>query len=858
MIRVAAIFGLFIASLASEASGPADLDSVVAEVEALLDAAQHNPGERVAAHAAAETLIDSTIPLAIKTGDSEVHAELLRLEWLIRLQADRLDGSEIILREALDVLGPEGGDPALRAHINTNLAYTLVLGGDFSAALRYLRGNVALSLEAGDESMLANDLYIIGDAYLKMGELGLAKRYFEESIAPFEHERGRVYFENVTKLATIQRREGDPGGALTTHKAVLAFFRQAGAYRAIPAGIEVARDYMALGQGELAVPFAVEAFDDPRAFTEQRIDAALVLLELARIDGSEDDFGHWYAVLDGLLDDDEGGEGRAYSHPVRRLAFAQITIDHHAARGDLASAERSARRGVDVYQHVLRGLEGSYDSQLAWASAAEPFVSSYIAILLNHAPDQVLDVLEQLSVDGHFAARTDGTSQAAEFFDDAVRLEAYLAAEKALVDASASASGDVTARGAVIAAARLSRDLARERYLVQGGAGDRPQTAMVATTHAPGEIDIPEGDLVLRYYVSKKASLVVIRDRHSESVMALPSIEQVKRLVDSARGQMNVAGADPWSGSLADLSAVLPIELIHSGRYRRIILVTGDVMHGVPFSAINVNPDIRPYRALAELAPVLRAPSMRTYYGSVSHPMENPPGDDVRIVIFADPQFDPASADNSSRVAFRNWSASLERLPYTAREAEAISAVYPEDSIATYLGRDATSDVLLAEGARQADVLHIATHGYFNAETPDIVGIATSSIDINGDRQRGFLSITELLKQRYETNLVVISGCETMLGRQYAGAGVRSLATGMMSQGAGAVMATLWKIPDRATAEFMRVFYVSLLRRDGDAALALNDAQLELIRSEEWYDPSIWAAFALTSTHHAVDRNVFQ
>ena len=95
---------------------------------------------------------------------------------------------------------------------------------------------------------------------------------------------------------------------------------------------------------------------------------------------------------------------------------------------------------------------------------------------------------------------------------------------------------------------------------------------------------------------------------------------------------------------------------------------------------------------------------------------------------------------------------------------------------------------------------------------------------------------------------MVISACETEMGKSYQGIGMRSLSHGFLYQGAGATISTLWKVPDRATAEFMQHFYVSLAGNGGDIADAMRNARVLLASKRRFRDPRYWGAFVFTVT----------
>ena len=227
------------------------------------------------------------------------------------------------------------------------------------------------------------------------------------------------------------------------------------------------------------------------------------------------------------------------------------------------------------------------------------------------------------------------------------------------------------------------------------------------------------------------------------------------------------------------------------------------------------------------------------------------------ISIFADPVFslEMASGTAIHDSSLRSWAKELRRLPWTSKEAEYIERLFEDSRVKTYLSDNATRDHLLSDDVRNAKVVHIATHGYFNPETPDIVGLATSK---SSEDPTGFLTLTSLFSQRFQSNLIVISGCETALGDDLGAEGVNSLTRSFIANGAGSVIGTLWKIPDRPTAEFMGHFYSALKFNNGDASAALAEAKRTMMSAGPFKHPYFWSGFILTSANREFETNVFR
>jgi CHAT domain-containing protein len=152
---------------------------------------------------------------------------------------------------------------------------------------------------------------------------------------------------------------------------------------------------------------------------------------------------------------------------------------------------------------------------------------------------------------------------------------------------------------------------------------------------------------------------------------------------------------------------------------------------------------------------------------------------------------------------------------------------------------------VLGEAIRDYRVLHLATHALLNNEHPELSGVVLSLVDPSGQPLNGFLRLHELYNLKLGAELVVLSACQTALGSEMRGEGLQSVARGFMYAGASNVLATLWRVDDRATSEFMTRFYRQLLQQNLTPAAALQAAAAELSKDPRWRAPYYWAAFTL-------------
>jgi CHAT domain-containing protein len=186
------------------------------------------------------------------------------------------------------------------------------------------------------------------------------------------------------------------------------------------------------------------------------------------------------------------------------------------------------------------------------------------------------------------------------------------------------------------------------------------------------------------------------------------------------------------------------------------------------------------------------------------------------------------------------------RLISTRREAAAISALVPERERMLALDFEASRATALKPELGEYRILHFATHGLLNNIHPELSGIVLSLVDAAGQPQDGFLRLQDIYNLKLPAELVVLSACQTGLGKEIKGEGLVGLTRGFMYAGAPRIVASLWKVDDRASSELMKRFYRGLLGPEAlRPAAALRQAQLSIWKEKQWQAPYYWAAFVL-------------
>ena len=188
----------------------------------------------------------------------------------------------------------------------------------------------------------------------------------------------------------------------------------------------------------------------------------------------------------------------------------------------------------------------------------------------------------------------------------------------------------------------------------------------------------------------------------------------------------------------------------------------------------------------------------------------------------------------------------IPRLLFSRAEALDILSLVPAAARKQALDFEASRTTATSPELGQYRIVHFATHALLNNAHPELSGIVLSLVDESAKPQDGFLRLHEIYNLKLPADLVVLSACQSGLGKEIRGEGMIGLTRGFMYAGALRVVASLWKIDDRATAEFMKRFYEAMLgEKQLRPAAALQAAQIEMWKTGNWSSPYYWAAFVL-------------
>jgi CHAT domain-containing protein len=348
-------------------------------------------------------------------------------------------------------------------------------------------------------------------------------------------------------------------------------------------------------------------------------------------------------------------------------------------------------------------------------------------------------------------------------------------------------------------------------------------------------------------FVINEQGLQVIRlgDRWK---IATAAAELHDRLLDAESPQEDVRDS---ARRLAEL-VLWPISAKLSGQ--RLIIVPDDGLHTVPFNVL-------PWSASASDRLVLQHVEVSIVPSALFltriRANSNQHASALRIALLGDPVFRLADWHRECTDTFQNqatartaravsdWTESLPRLPGSRAEVQMIAHLTqqsrPASHIEVLLGCAAVPTALRRAATGHVDLLHIATHARVDSQRPRLSALALTP-ENRGDGTASAFGLLDILGLKLSSNLVVLSACETSRGRLLPGEGVLGPAQAFLQAGAGAVLASYWRVDDLVTSKFMQEFYRYLLAERLPAATALRRAQIEAAETSTSHD---WAAFSL-------------
>jgi CHAT domain-containing protein len=342
--------------------------------------------------------------------------------------------------------------------------------------------------------------------------------------------------------------------------------------------------------------------------------------------------------------------------------------------------------------------------------------------------------------------------------------------------------------------------------------------------------------VLLEYVVAEPHSYCLIITRDGDRILSLPGRSRVERLVRAYVNTLQTRSSDLRQGR--ELYSTLLGRIPEVDKKSRLIVVPDGCLHLLPFDAL-VD---RAGRYVVYTKTVLYSPSASAYYLLNLAP-QVPSGTRGSLLGIGGIPYSEAE-DLNRLVMLRGYASHpLPTLPGSKEEVLAAQAAFRDRADTLLTGLDATESRFKSSSLGQRAVIHLAVHGVADEKNPQsaaliLLGDARSNED-------GILEANEIISLQMNADLVVLSACDSAVGRLQGEEGIANLSRAFLLAGSRTVVSTLWSVDDTAALYLMKRFYLHL-RESNPTAEALTMAKRDLLRTYAGQAiPYYWASYKL-------------
>jgi CHAT domain-containing protein/tetratricopeptide (TPR) repeat protein len=809
-------------------------------------------------------LFRRTVPLYDSLKEKPRQAQVLTNIAAVEYELGRLSDAITHYHEVLPLIRRED-DPTLFAVLMNNSGSARWATGDHDGALRELGAALSISTEGHDKYWQALALHNLGSVYASLGDQDRALGFYRQALqlrtADLDPTR-RV--ASLRTIGNILREQGKPDEALAMHREALSLASAPPARARVL--LLIARDLGEMGQMREALE-QLDPILKPAGIGDEVIRARALAIRgqygaterdlrdaigtFRRYELAVDEFDAWLALARTL-------QKRGASDAAMLAADKALT---------LAEEVRLQSANPELRATLMQPLQPAFDLKIAMLAeryfAEKPAGRARLARLAlstaERSRGRALADFQSLDVSA--------PGVPPELVQKRRNIYRELAARRFRIASSIDRTGTDDARVRTISAdiALLRRQL--DEIDAQIGAASSKTTSL-SPAEARTSLDtraLPGDTAVVEYWLGSDGAFAWVITSDSVSMVRLGSstqkiTETARSFYDSLRDFGSVPEGRRLSlgAKLYDL-VIKPVAPEILGR-RRLIFIADGALHYIPFAALR--PDDTPSsKYLIETHDIVSAPSLEMLLNRRAGQRKEMPG--PQMLVVADPVYElddlrlgtraaPPAKERSGIWPFNLLTRGepieghLARLPGSAREAATIASVFPQGSVDRLEGFTATRDRFLGAGLGRYQFIHIAAHAISDSEVPQASALLLSRFDNRSREIDGRVLAADFINVQLNAQTVVLSACDTAMGKNISGEGLMGLRYVVLARGARAVIASLWPVADRVSAELMANFYGTLLQNQRQVAPALSDAMRAAIAGGRFKDPGLWAAYALT------------
>jgi CHAT domain-containing protein/tetratricopeptide (TPR) repeat protein len=816
---------------------------------------------------------------AIKHGPGE-SGTLTSIGGIYDVQGD-LSKARDYYQQAL-VLVERGVEPITEGAILSNIGKTYNDLGNFQNALEYYRRALEVFRNVGEKRREAITLNNIGLVYFRLGDNEKSLDIYGQALSlrrSIGDKAGEA--STLTSIGQVYASSGNAQKAIEFYKQALPLRKTAGDRLGEATTLEYfGVAYSALGERDKALNYHQQALVLRRAVSDLRGEAhtlsnlGYVYFSSGDLKSAADYYNQSLALFKRI--------GDRQNEANVLFGLARVERD----KGNLADAQQHIMAALSLFESG-RTTAGAEQLRASYFASKQSAYQFYISLLMGmHQPDLALQTSERARARSLLDMLAETQADIRQGVDPALLERERLVRQQ--LSAKAQRSIELTGqKGKDDQLAQMNKDLnALEEENLSIQAQLRKASPAYAALTQPQPLSAKEiqqqldpDSVLLEYSLGQERSYLWVVSADAIKTYELPKqvdIEKVARQVYESltarsvvkgletpeQRQERIAQADKqFQESAGQLSQMVLEPAASEFGTKRLIVVPDGVLQYVPFAALTVGSAYHPIIQDHEIVSLPSASALAVQRRNLAS--RKPAA--KTLAVIADPVFSlndsrlktarsvpvrQALPANETRIIEHlsdntTGQLSIRRLPFTRQEADQILAVAPSASNLKLLDFRANRSLVTSGELSKYRYIHFATHGYLDSSRADLSAIVLSLVDEKGNPEDGFLRTLDLYNLNLPAELVVLSACETGLGKDVKGEGLVGLTRGFMYAGARRVIVSLWNVNDKATALLMERVYAGMLKTHKTPAAALRAAQIEMFKQKQWQSPYYWAGFVL-------------
>jgi CHAT domain-containing protein len=390
------------------------------------------------------------------------------------------------------------------------------------------------------------------------------------------------------------------------------------------------------------------------------------------------------------------------------------------------------------------------------------------------------------------------------------------------------------------------------------------QTKAITISEIQKQLDVKTA--LLQYFVGDSSIYIASVTNENFELFELKKPDNFSELVRTFYSAVIKSENEKYISSSNKLTDLLITPVLNNIKSKdRLVVIPHDALFKVPFEALfttSQNPKAKDFTALNYLIKdfdVSYHYSASLFFGSMEREKKIssknfigfapvfPKDDLIGYTISSGKQSELLAISEEAIRSLSVDGKTFDELKYSEWEVNSIIDLFvakkPEQINTAYFYSDAKEDSFKLN-AKDYKIVHIASHSFMNEEQPDISGVVFTQPTDSNFTNDGVLYSSETYNLDLSADLVVLSSCESGLGKLFKGEGMIALTRGFLYSGTSNILFSLWKISDKHTSELMVEFYRQMISGKSYSE-SLRQAKLKLIKNEVTARPRSWAGFLL-------------